>query len=383
MDLLRYTLRVARRIPLRYLLCLGAVALVAVAMVQFSLPANTERVQAAAPVPTETTILGVGDILLGRQLGEDMAKTGDYTLAFRDIRETLAAADITFGNLEGPFCGKPPYPASGMSFRFRPEAIASLMNAGFDVVSVANNHFGDGGDACMTFSVDLLRDSEVEPAGAGRTFEEAHQAVVVERNGIGFAFLGYTFAARNDDPKSKRPVIAGRDAEQVRRDVVAARERADLVIVSLHDGAEYTERVAPETEEFAHAAIDAGAVAVFGHHPHVPQRVERYKNGWIFYSLGNFVFQQNTPPATRRALVARLTFSGGELVIVEAIPVVIEWFAQPRLASAEEGPAILASVGLKDSLLWPAAAPAEKQPAGEAPPGEKSKPAGSASRWSF
>jgi poly-gamma-glutamate synthesis protein (capsule biosynthesis protein) len=330
---------------------LGLASCFAWALVTSGVPAKPAE---PAPPPPETVVLGVGDILLGRQLGEEMARTGDYTLAFRDIRETLASADITFGNLEGPFCAEPPYPASGMIFRFRPPAVESLVRAGFDVVSVANNHIGDGGDACLGFTLDHLRAAGIAPAGAGRTFEEAHAPAIVERSGVRFAFLAYTYAARNDQPGSNRLVVAGRDAGRVRRDVAAARELADVVIVSLHDGAEYTARVAPETQEFARAAIEAGATAVFGHHPHVPQRVEAHRDGWIFYSLGNFVFQQNSPPETRTSLVVRLTFSGGRLARVEAVPAVIEWFAQPRLANEREAQAILKSIGAERVLLWAA-----------------------------
>lgn len=357
--------------PLRFAISLLGVLLVAVSLARLS-PAPAPPVQAAAP-PPQIVVLGVGDILLGRQLGEEMAKTENYALAFRDIRETLTAADITFGNLEGPFCDKGPYPANGMVFRFRPAAVESLVRAGFDVVSVANNHFGDGGDACMEFSLEHLRQSRIAAVGAGRTFEQAHTTAILGRKGIRFAFLAYTYAARNDHPQSpspdsasveselrvnKRMVVAGRSAEQVRRDVATARERADVVIVSLHDGAEYTQRVAKQTEDFARAAIDAGATAVFGHHPHVPQRVEAYQDGWIFYSLGNFVFQQNSPPATRTALMARLTFAGRDLIRVEAVPAVIEWFAQPRLATEEEATAILRSIGLEVATLWAASSPA-------------------------
>jgi len=344
------------RSPWRFFASLVVLALVAVTLVSSGVPEPRIRAE-AAPAPPEIVVLGVGDILLGRQLGEEMERTRDYSIAFRNIRETLAAADITFGNLEGPFCDKGPYPANGMIFRFRPAAVESLTRAGFDAVSVANNHFRDAGEACMEFSLDHLRQSRIAAVGAGRGFDEAHTAAILGRKGVRFAFLGYTYAARNDQPESKGMVVAGRNAEQVRRDVAAARERADVVIVSLHDGAEYTQRVARETEEFARAAIEAGATAVFGHHPHVPQRVEPYRDGWIFYSLGNFVFQQNSPPATRTAVMARLTFSGRELVRVEAVPAVIEWFAQPRMATEPEAAAILRSIGLKDATLW-AAAPA-------------------------
>jgi len=305
------------------------------------------------PLPPRTVVIGVGDILLGRKLGEDMAKTGDYSLAFQSIRANLTSADIAFGNLEGPFCSEGPYPSSGMIFRFRPQAVASLKLAGFDVVSLANNHSGDGGDACLKFSLNHLREAGIAGVGAGATHADAHTPAVVVRNGIRFAFLGYTYAARNDRPDAKHPVIAGRNTEQMKRDVAAARARADVVIISLHDGAEYIQRVAKETEQFAQAAIEAGASVVLGHHPHVPQRVEQYKSGWIFYSLGNFAFQQNTPASTRTALAARITFSGSTLERVEALPVVIDWFAQPRLATEKEAAPILKSVGLNGSVLWP------------------------------
>jgi len=369
--------RISRRQQIRNA---GAAALLAV-LAELSACVGVETPAAKPDVARpETTILAVGDVLLGRRLGLMMEKTGDYTLGFARIAPDLAAADITFGNLEGPFCEQGPYPGEGMKFRVRPRAIEGLKAAGIDVMSVANNHIADGGEACVRFTLDHLREAGIAAAGAGRNYEDAHRAEVIERNGVRFAFLAYTYAGWNDEPeeateaieiekkagkslmqrdgvhtrarKSSGFVVAGRKPENVRRDVEAARAQADVVIVSLHDGTEYTQRVAPETEAFARAAIEAGAVAVLGHHPHVPQRVEAYKGGWIFYSLGNFVFQQNTPAATKTALMARLTFAGKELARVEAVPVVIEWYSQPRVADDAEGARILKSVGIASRVLW-------------------------------
>lgn len=346
------------------------------------LAACTSRVEPppAPPPPQQITVVGVGDILLGRKLAVEMQTTGDYALPFQNIAPLLTQADVAFGNLEGVFCEKRPWPTDGMVFRIRPEAVKSLIAGGIDVVSIANNHFGDGGDACMTFSFAHLRANGIAAAGAGANYDEAHAPAIIERKGVKFAFLAYTYADRNDKKDvvtgfspapsptpsaslkaaatkakpAQRPVIAGRNPENVRRDVEAALQQADVVIVSLHDGAEYLQRVAKETEQFAHAAIDAGATAVLGHHPHVPQRVEHYKDGWIFYSLGNFVFQQNTPPAVKHALIARLTFNGKSLVQVEALPAYIETFARPRLATPEEAAKILGGIGIKTSILWKA-----------------------------
>lgn len=304
------------------------------------------------PEPQRTTIVGVGDILLGRSLGKRMEEAGDYALAFRRIAEELKAADIAAGNLEGPLCGEGPYPGEGMTFRVRPRAIESLQYAGLDVVSLANNHFADGGEKCMTFTLEALARAGIASAGAGRTYEEAHRAAIVERRGLRFAFLAYTYAARNDLPGATGGVIAGRNPERVREDVARALAQAHAVIVLLHDGAEYTRSVAQETIEFARAAIDAGAAAVIGHHPHVPQRVEQHGQGWIFYSLGNFVFQQNTPPETRTGLMARLTLVGARVERVEAAPVVIEFHSTPRPATPEEARKILAPIGLSRSVVY-------------------------------
>ena len=303
--------------------------------------------------PARTTLVAVGDILLGRSLGTLMEETKDYSVAFRNIEPELIGADIAFANLEGPFCGEPPYYGEGMVFRVRPAAIAGLVHAGIDLLSVANNHFANGGDACMTFSLDLAHRAGIATAGAGENYEEAHRPAILVRHGVRFGFLGYTYADRNDTPEATHPVIAGRNPERVREDVAAALRVADAVIVSLHDGTEYTARVAPETEEFCHAAIDAGAAVVLGHHPHVPQRIARYHDGWIFYSLGNFVFQQYTPPEVQTALMARITFAGARVERVEATPLVIEWHSTPRLATREEGAPILRRIGLAEPLQWP------------------------------
>jgi poly-gamma-glutamate synthesis protein (capsule biosynthesis protein) len=303
--------------------------------------------------PPMATLVAVGDILLGRSLGVLMQEAGDYSIPFAHIERELSSADMAFANLEGPFCGEPPYPPSGMVFRVRPAAVAGLVHAGIAVLSVANNHFENGGDACIRFSLEHLRRAGIATAGAGETFQQAHQAAILVRHGIRFAFLGYTYAKRNDTPDAVHPVIAGRDPERVREDVAAALRVADVVIVSLHDGSEYQLRVARETEEFCHAAIDAGAAVVLGHHPHVPQPVEHYHDGWIFYSLGNFVFQQYTPPEVQTALMARITFAGSRVQRVEAVPLVIDWHSTPRLASQEEGGPILQRIGLQQPLLWP------------------------------
>lgn len=307
--------------------------------------------------PARTTLVAVGDILLARNLGALMTKEDDWKIPFKPLAKILSDADIAFGNLEGPFCPRPPFTRSGIVFRADPRGVAGLEYAGFDVLSLANNHSWDGGSACARYSRDLVSGKGILTAGVGKDFAEAHAPRIVERNGVRFAFLAYTYAARNIGHYLPRDLwvdeVAHLDAGQVRVDVAAALGQADVVIVSVHEGTEYTLRLRPLQQAFARAAIDAGASLVLGHHPHVPQRIERYQQGWIFYSLGNFVFWQ-FQKGTRQALMARLVFTGARLERVEAVPVFIDEPGIPRFATEEEAAAILSRIGLRHRLLWPA-----------------------------
>ena len=115
----------------------------------------------------------------------------------------------------------------------------------------------------------------------------------------------------------------------------------DVVIVSLHAGQEYTLATTQLQEDYAHTAIDAGASVVIGHHPHVVQRVEEYQDGYIFYSLGNFIFDQIEPPQTREGVIATLVFRNSQITDYSLTPVYIEHYSQPRILTSEEGKNIL------------------------------------------
>lgn len=344
----------------RLLRILSVVALLAVAaqlvLLQLFLPPPVDP-ELAEWRPRRTTLLAVGDILLARGIAAEMEAASDQTLPFQPMAETLRAADVTFGNLEGPFCPGPPYTRRGIVFRVDPRGLAGLLHAGFDVLSLANNHSWDGGGECAEYSRALVSGNGILAAGVGKDFKDAHAPRIVERNGVRFAFLAYTYAARNLGHYLPRGLwvaqVSHLEVEQMRRDVAAARGEADVVIVSVHEGAEYTLRLRPLQQQFARAAIDAGAAVVLGHHPHVPQRIERYGQGWIFYSLGNFVFWQYQA-GTRQALMAKLTFRGALLEQVEAVPLLIAEPGIPRLATEEEASAILSGLGLRRPLLWPA-----------------------------
>ena len=272
----------------------------------------------------QVRILAVGDVMLSRHVRRIAFEHKDPSWPFRKVAPMLAAADITFANLESPFFDQgPPAPLNIMVFKAPPEMIEGLTLAGIDVVSTANNHSRDYGPHSISFTLDHLRKNGIEPVGTGIDFAQAHAGAVLERKGTKFGFLAYAFDQRNGNWPDLDPRVADMDIAQMWKDVANIRKTADVVIISMHAGMEYSAAVHPIQVAFAHAAIEAGATVVLGHHPHVVQRVEPYRGGVIFYSLGNFVFDQQRKDANM-GIVAEITFERGVLKNYRTLNVAIQ-----------------------------------------------------------
>jgi len=285
------------------------------------------------PAPRNRILLG-GDVMLSRDVARRARAALDPSAPFRDVADVLAAADIAFVNLEAPFSDQgPPMSDRGMIFKTEPEMVAGLSLAGIDVVSTANNHARDSGSYGLEFTLDWLAKHGIQAAGTGKTPEQAHAGVVIERNGVRFGFLAYTYDANNGNHPDTDARIALLDANQMRRDVEAMARRSNVVIVSMHAGYEYQPQPNKQQQEFARAAIDAGAQVVAGHHPHVRQPLEHYGGGVIFYSLGNLVFDQFQRAETQIGSLAELKFEGSRLMGAEILTVNILGTV-PRVASS-------------------------------------------------
>jgi poly-gamma-glutamate capsule biosynthesis protein CapA/YwtB (metallophosphatase superfamily) len=241
----------------------------------------------------------------------------------RDIAGLFSSADIAFVNLESPFSDRGRPVEEGMVFKAEPEMIESLRVAGIDVVSTANNHARDRGNYGIEYTLDLLAKAGIAAVGTGVTAEAAHQGTVLDRNGVRFGFLAYTFDQSNGNYPDSDDRIAMLDADRMAADVKDMLARAEVVTVSMHAGWEYSRKPNPWQEKFARAAIDAGASIVVGHHPHVTQPVESHANGLIFYSLGNLVFDQFQRKETQRGAIADVRFIGNRIVSYGMIPIQI------------------------------------------------------------
>ena len=297
------------------------------------------------PKPKFTRIILGGDVMLSRHVGRLARVAHDPASPLRDLAPLLRSADIAFVNLEAPFSDRGALMEHGMIFKAEPAMIAALETAGVTIVSTANNHARDCGGYGVEFTLSWLKDHGIAAVGSALTPEAAHAGTVMERNGLRFGFLAYTFDQSNGNHKDVDDRIATMDIPTMRSDVSRLLEtRADVAVVSMHAGTEYRPSPNPQQMEFAHAALDAGARVVVGHHPHVTQPWERSGNGVIFYSLGNLVFDQFQRFETQHGALAEVVFSGKTLESAALLPVdIVRTVPKLSAMSAPVGKASAAS----------------------------------------
>lgn len=290
----------------------------------------------------EITLLAVGDVMLSRVVGQKMVKNKDYHYPFLKTQEMTAGADITFGNLESPIIAGTVVPTGSFSFRADPEAAEGLVGAGFDVLSLANNHILNQGEKGLLKTFELLKQNNIAYCGAGENLTAlAQNAVIKEVNSIKVGFLCYSYGPTEYGAREKSAGISLMNTEKMTQEVKALKEKVDFIVVSMHAGNEYEHKSSLAQREFAHAAIDAGAELVLGHHPHVVQEVERYNEKYILHSLGNFVFDQMWSEATRQGIAAKFTLTREGVKAVNYFPLIIDDYSQARPANAIEGEKIL------------------------------------------
>lgn len=295
---------------------------------------------AAPPGPAPLKIVAVGDIMLDGTARPVLSEKG-YDHPFVQMRQFFDGAHIVFGNLEGPLTtrGKPEQEKTYV-FRSPPDKVSqALKNAGFNVLSLANNHTLDYGPHGLADTIQALDSVGIFHAGAGANVHEARRPVIMEAAGKRIAILAYSLTLpENFYAGRKTPGTAFGHAAFIRADVESARRQANIVLVSFHWGQEGKTRLREYQTRLGRLAIDAGAVAVIGHHPHILQGVERYKDGVILYSLGNFTFGSYSNQAKVSA-VAELTFADESLATLRLYPINVNNFEvvfqpQPLIGAA-------------------------------------------------
>ncbi len=243
--------------------------------------------------PDTLTIIGVGDIMMGTNYPENKLPAAEGSFLMKDVEHILKNADVTFGNLEGTLLNEGGTPKTCRdpkvcyAFRTPVAYVTNLTKAGFDMMSLANNHAGDMGDLGRQSSMKTLEEAGILHAG-----QLNQKTTIFEKDGIKYGLAAFA-------PNSNCVPLS--DLESAKEIVKQLAAHVDIVIVSYHGGAEGAQyqHVPKATElfhgenrgdvhKFSHELIDAGADIIFGHGPHVTRAVEIYKNRFIAYSLGNF-----------------------------------------------------------------------------------------------
>lgn len=293
-------------------------------------PPGTER------AADEAILVFLGDVSPGRSMERQLARYGPAE-PWAGLEPLLQEADLAVANLEGVLTTRGRPLDKSYLIRAHPVAGQTLVAAGLDLVTLANNHALDYGQVGLDQTLDTLEGLGITAMGAGRSREQAHRPALFEVRGVRVALLAYAAVRWNgsvDVPATQN--IAWAEPATVQAEVRAARNQADVVVVVLHAGTEYAADPSPDQVAVAHAAIDAGADLVVGHHPHVTQTVERYGGGFIVYSLGDALFDIPRPAAMRGHLL-RVHVRREGLVQAELWPFWIEGAIQPRLLDDGQG----------------------------------------------
>lgn len=264
-------------------------------------------------------LVAVGDVMLD-QLTRARLRDYDVNYPLARISQITSSGDINFANLECPVSDRGEPADKKYVFRAAPQLAEVLTIGGFNLVSLANNHVLDYGPDALLDTIATLEERGIAYAGAWADEEGARQGVILKVNGLRVGFLAYSrpapswqypaWAASTDQPGT----VFYRDREKMLADLARIREEADIVMVSMHWGNEYTHKVTAEQRDLGRLLVDNGADIILGHHPHAPQGIEFYKGKPIIYSLGNFLFYPFDMSITDETYIlkARLGLNGVE-----------------------------------------------------------------------
>ncbi|MHB1051083.1 MAG: CapA family protein [Bacteroidota bacterium] len=254
------------------------------------------------PQTNRVRIAVFGDINLGRKVGQRILK-GEIGFPFERLELGKDSVDIMFGNLESPLSdqnGETVSPLSNIVFTGPPDGAKSLKDAGFTVVSTANNHSLDYGIDGLRQTLRFLDKAEILHTGTSMQTESLYVPLFIEKNNIKFVIFAVT-TFMNFNPKNWRANVAADDTVKLSEEIRKVRSNADVILVSIHGGTEYGS--APDRlmrELYAWCARN-GVDIVLGHHPHVTYGIEKIGRTIVVQSLGNMIFYQPQHEWTQRS----------------------------------------------------------------------------------
>lgn len=277
------------------------------------------------------TLLFVGDIMLDRGV-EKLIQKNSIFYPFEKIKFFLKGIDIVVGNLEGPILENPPdFSQDTLKFAFSSETLKALSFFNFNLLSLANNHTFDAGKEGFEETKELLSKEKINFVGHPITCKEDF---LFEKDDLIFLAFNKTFSLNCSNDEIVDIVKEVREINKNK-----------FLIVIFHWGNEYQSKSSTFQQDLAHQVINAGADLIIGHHPHVVQEIEEYKRKLIFYSLGNFIFDQYFSKETQESLAVGLEIYP-EKVIFRLFPIQSK-LSQPFLMDQKEATEFLEKLAKK------------------------------------
>jgi len=292
------------------------------------------------------TLTAVGDIMLGDfhpGIGVRSILQKNNLFLFKYVKNILES-DLTFGNIETVLSNlnqKNTY--KNLMLRGLPTFTKQLKKVGFNIVNVANNHLQEYGEEVALDSINNLKKEGFKIIGIDKL-----QPQIITVKNIKFAFLGYSL--HPEQSICNKVIYSQGSAEKIKTDVMKAKKQVDYLIISLHWGDEYIETPSEKQILFARQIIDNGADVILGHHPHVLQNVERYNNGIIAYSLGNFISDMH-PTKTKKSIILKITFSKNEIKNINIVPIQFNRNYQPKPLKQKRAKKIIEKINKKPIIL--------------------------------
>lgn len=246
------------------------------------------------PQESPVTILAFGDVMLDRYVGNAI-RNNSLEYPFEKIKDFLKGNDLVLTNLEGSFTDFQPkaLQPNNLSFTFDPALVPILKNLGFATFNLANNHALNFGNTGFKQSQEYLKKNNLQYFG--HPLNNENISLIQEVRGSKIGFVGYH-------------ELINLNFDKVLEEIKLIKPRVDLVIVYTHWGLEYKTNFSSAQQKQAHQIIDAGADVILGSHPHVIQPIEIYNNKIIFYSFGNFIFDQTFSQKTQEGLGVKIVF---------------------------------------------------------------------------
>lgn len=301
----------------------------------------------------QITFSAVGDISFGDHPmcagfgAYSRFKKEDPSFPFEKVSHIFKQSDLTFANLECSHSdiGLKKNDLSSIQMRGDPRNIQGLVDAGIDVVNVANNHSMQHGKEVFLDSIQNLETHNIQHCGANPDDHLIGIPTIVKKNGLSVAFFGYSLRPRQYFEYA--PLYTEGHEDGIIRDIKKIRDEVDIVVISVHWGDEFIQRPSPEEIRTARNVIDAGANLIIGHHPHVLRGIEEYHGGYIVYSLGNFVCDMVWDDTLRSSMIFQCQLTQDGVKDINLIPTYTNNNFQPEILERKQAELALSKM---DSL---------------------------------